>query len=63
MSNTVKMSLNSASENQSDHVIPSTVILFVVSAVQFLTPFMLSAIGVALPAIGRSFGPVRFNLA
>ncbi|MCG8563624.1 MAG: MFS transporter [Desulfobacterales bacterium] len=29
--------------------------LFVVSAVQFLTPFMMSAVGVALPAIGTEF--------
>ncbi|WDP91166.1 MAG: MFS transporter [Desulfobacter sp.] len=31
------------------------VTLFVVSSVQFLTPFMMSAVGVALPAIGSDF--------
>jgi len=30
-----------------------TVTLFVVASVQFLTPFMMSAMGEALPAIGR----------
>jgi EmrB/QacA subfamily drug resistance transporter len=55
VNNKVKMSLDTVSENHSDNAIPSAVILFVVSAVQFLTPFMLSAIGVALPAIGREF--------
>ena len=38
--------------------------LFVVSAVQFLTPFMMSAVGVALPAIGHDFqaGAVELGL-
>lgn len=48
--------------NQPDNTIPSTVILFVVSAVQFLTPFMLSAVGVALPAIGREFSATAVQL-
>ncbi len=41
-----------------------TVILFVVASVQFLTPFMMSAMGVALPAIGREFkaGAVHLGL-
>jgi EmrB/QacA subfamily drug resistance transporter len=34
----------------------------VVSAVQFLTPFMLSAVGVALPAIGREFAASAVQL-
>ncbi|KJS00453.1 MAG: MFS transporter [Desulfobulbaceae bacterium BRH_c16a] len=40
------------------------VILWVIAAVQFLTPFMFSAIGVALPAIGREFsaGAVQLGL-
>lgn len=40
------------------------VAVFVVSAVQFLTPFMMSAVGVALPAIGREFsaGAVQLGL-
>jgi EmrB/QacA subfamily drug resistance transporter len=39
-------------------------ILWVIAAVQFLTPFMFSAIGVALPAIGREFsaGAVQLGL-
>lgn len=38
------------------------VTLFVVSAVQFLTPFMLSAVGVALPTIGREFSASAVQL-
>jgi len=40
------------------------VTIFVVSVVQFLTPFMMSAVGVALPAIGREFsaGAVQLGL-
>jgi len=38
------------------------VILFVISAVQFLTPFMLSAVGVALPSIGREFSASAVQL-
>lgn len=40
------------------------VILWVIAAVQFLTPFMFSAIGVALPTIGREFsaGAVQLGL-
>ena len=34
---------------------PFTATLWVIAAVQFLTPFMFSAIGVALPAIGEEF--------
>lgn len=42
----------------------SAAILWVIAAVQFLTPFMFSAIGVALPAIGRDFsaGAVQLGL-
>lgn len=41
------------------------VTLFVVSAVQFLTPFMMSAVAVALPTIGREFtaSAVQLGLA
>jgi EmrB/QacA subfamily drug resistance transporter len=53
---------NIASKNPSDHAVSDGVILFVVSAVQFLTPFMLSAVGVALPAIGREFSASAVQL-
>lgn len=46
---------DTTSKDRSDHAVSGGVILFVVSAVQFLTPFMLSAVGLALPAIGREF--------
>ncbi len=41
-----------------------TATLWVIAAVQFLTPFMFSAIGVALPTIGREFsaGAVQLGL-
>jgi EmrB/QacA subfamily drug resistance transporter len=51
-----------ASKNYSDAAVSDAVILFVVSAVQFLTPFMLSAVGVALPAIGREFSASAVQL-
>lgn len=35
---------------------------FIVAAVQFLTPFMMSAVGVALPAIGKEFSAGAFQL-
>ncbi len=40
------------------------VITFVVAAVQFLTPFMMSAVGVALPTLGSEFsaGAVQLGL-
>ncbi len=43
---------------------PSKAIVWVIAAVQFLTPFMFSAIGVALPSIGREFsaGAVQLGL-
>jgi len=53
---------NTASKNQSDYAVSSAAILFVVSAVQFLTPFMLSAVGVALPAIGKEFSASAVQL-
>jgi len=53
---------NTASKNPSDDAVSGAVILFVVSAVQFLTPFMLSAVGVALPAIGREFSASAVQL-
>ena len=37
--------------------------LFVVSAVQFFSPFMMSAVGVALPAIGHEFGAGASHLS
>ncbi|MBF0302389.1 MAG: MFS transporter [Desulfamplus sp.] len=36
--------------------------LWVIAAVQFLTPFMFSAVGVALPAIGKEFSAKAFQL-
>lgn len=47
-------------ENQT----PFTSALWVIAAVQFLTPFMFSAIGVALPVIGEEFssGAVQLGL-
>ncbi len=39
------------------------VTLFVVSAVQFLTPFMMSAVGVALPVIGKEFQASAVHLS
>jgi EmrB/QacA subfamily drug resistance transporter len=62
MNNRSKISSNIASKKQSDHAVSGAVILFVVSAVQFLTPFMLSAVGVALPAIGREFSASAVQL-
>jgi EmrB/QacA subfamily drug resistance transporter len=40
-----------------------SVTLFVVSVVQFLTPFMASAVGVALPTIGKEFGASAVQLS
>ncbi len=37
--------------------------IFIVSAVQFLAPFMMSAVGVALPTIGRFYGASAVSLA
>lgn len=37
-------------------------ILFIVSAVQFLAPFMMSAVGIALPTIGRFYGASAVSL-
>ncbi|MGB3210873.1 MAG: MFS transporter [Desulforhopalus sp.] len=51
--------------NNREHItISPTATLWVIAAVQFLTPFMFSAIGVALPAIGREFaaGAVQLGL-
>ncbi len=42
--------------------ISQTAIVVVVAAVQFLTPFMFSAVGVALPAIGREFAASAVHL-
>jgi EmrB/QacA subfamily drug resistance transporter len=51
-----------ASKKRSDDDVSAAAILFVVSAVQFLTPFMLSAVGVALPVIGREFSASAVQL-
>ena len=52
--------LNTTKQNQA----PFTATLWVIAVVQFLTPFMFSAIGVALPAIGKEFssGAVQLGL-
>jgi MFS family permease len=51
---------NTTNKNQASF----TATLWVIAAVQFLTPFMFSAIGVALPAIGKEFssGAVQLGL-
>jgi len=48
--------------NPSEQFLSTT--LWVIAAVQFLTPFMFSAVGVALPTIGREFsaGAVHLGL-
>jgi EmrB/QacA subfamily drug resistance transporter len=51
-----------ASKNRDDYAVSGAATLFVVSAVQFLTPFMLSAVGVALPVIGREFSASAVQL-
>ncbi len=53
---------HTALKNPLDGDVSRTAILFVVSAVQFLTPFMLSAVGVALPAIGSEFSASAVQL-
>ena len=53
---------NTTPKNRSDDSVSGAATLFVVSAVQFLTPFMLSAVGVALPAIGREFSASAVQL-
>ncbi len=52
-----------AIEIQNKNVSPG-VTLFIVSAVQFLTPFLASSVSVALPVIGREFhaGAVQLSL-
>ena len=51
-----------ALKNRDDYAVSGAATLFVVSAVQFLTPFMLSAVGVALPVIGREFSASAVQL-
>lgn len=53
---------NTGSGTPSDYVVSGAITLFVVSAVQFLTPFMLSAVGVALPSIAREFSASAVQL-
>ncbi|MDR3089207.1 MAG: MFS transporter [Desulfobulbaceae bacterium] len=52
--------MNSAKKRPSSDIAT----LWIIAAVQFLTPFMFSSIGVALPAIGREFnaGAVQLGL-
>jgi EmrB/QacA subfamily drug resistance transporter len=57
-----QLSSKAAILDRSHHAVSGTVILFVVSAVQFLTPFMLSALGVALPSIGKEFSASAVQL-
>ena len=49
---------NTTNKNQASF----TATLWVIAAVQFLTPFMFSAIGVALPAIGKEFSSEAVQL-
>jgi EmrB/QacA subfamily drug resistance transporter len=62
MSGEREMAPDTTLEQPSDVAVSGAVILFVVSSVQFLTPFMLSAVGVALPAIGREFSASAVQL-
>lgn len=52
-----------AQARQDNAAISQPVTLFVVSVVQFLTPFMASAVGVALPTIGNEFGASAVQLS
>lgn len=45
-----------------DHKVSPSIALWVIAAVQFLTPFMLSALGIALPAIGKEFSAAGADL-
>ncbi len=51
------------SDNQSKRRISTSHTVFIVSAVQFLSPFMMSAVGVALPTIGRFYSASAVSLA
>lgn len=51
------------SNNKPQSRIPTSHTIFIVSAVQFLAPFMMSAVGVALPTIGRFYGASAVSLA
>lgn len=42
---------------------PASLVLFVVSCVQFITPLMVSSVGIALPAIGKEFGASAAQLS
>lgn len=50
--------------NRQPSPISPAVTIFIVSVIQFLTPFMMSAVGVALPAIGKEFsaGAVQLGM-
>ncbi|WP_300672519.1 MFS transporter [Desulfoluna sp.] len=52
------------SSNAPENTASPAATVFVVSVVQFLTPFMMSAVGVALPAIGKEFsaGAVQLGM-
>lgn len=51
-------------DKQQNKIVSPQVTLFVVSAVQFLTPFLASAVSVALPVIGHEFhaGAMQLSL-
>lgn len=52
-----------SSTNKPQSRISTSHTLFIVSAVQFLAPFMMSAVGVALPSLGRFYGASAVSLA
>ncbi|WP_419660396.1 MFS transporter [Desulfosarcina variabilis] len=49
-------------ENKTTTVSNENAILFAVCVAQFLTPFMMSSVGVALPAIGREFAATAVQI-
>ncbi|WP_419175406.1 MFS transporter [Desulfosediminicola sp.] len=53
---------NTASKPAADAV-SASLVLFVVSCVQFITPMMASSVGIALPAIGKEFGASATQLS
>lgn len=52
-----------SSKNRPGPRISTTHTIFIVSVVQFMAPFMMSAVGVALPTIGRFYGASAVSLA
>ena len=53
--------MNNSSQNASK--LSGAATIFIVSSVQFLAPFMMSAVGVALPTIGKFYGASAVSLA